>query len=65
MISIIVLLILMILLMLCQMGWLNGANMLNINGFTPSKKPLEQENMLFMNNPFDDMDYQTPMFYKM
>ena len=55
----------MILLMLCQMGWLNGANMLNINGFTPSKKPLEQENMLFMNNPFDDMDYQTPMFYKM
>lgn len=33
--------------------------------FTPSKKPMEHENSLFLNGPFDDVDYQTPVFYAM
>ena len=33
--------------------------------FTPSNLPMETENSLLNRNPFDDMDYQTPVFYKM
>ena len=32
------------------------------DGFSPSNKPLEQENTLLMMNPFDNVDYQTPVF---
>ena len=30
--------------------------------FSPSNKPLEQENTLLMNSPIDDIDYITPVF---
>ncbi len=31
--------------------------------FTPSNKPMDHENSLLMNGPFDEVDYQTPAFY--
>lgn len=31
--------------------------------FTLSKKPFEVDNSLLHRNPFDDIDYQTPVFH--
>lgn len=31
-------------------------------GFTLSQKPFEEDNSLFLRNPFDDIDYRTPVF---
>lgn len=31
--------------------------------FSLSKKPFEVENSLLNRNPFDDIDYQTPVFH--
>jgi hypothetical protein len=33
--------------------------------FTPSNKPMDHENSLFLHGPFDNVDYQTPAFYAM
>lgn len=36
----------------------------NRSGFSLSKKPMEEDNHLLLRNPFDDIDYITPVFYK-
>ena len=34
----------------------------NKDYFSPSNKPVGQENTLLMNSPIDDIDYITPVF---
>ena len=53
MILLIILLLLLILLIQCR-----GKK----DYFSPSNKPLGQENTLLMNSPIDDIDYITPVF---
>lgn len=33
------------------------------DGFSLSRKPMETDWSLLHRNPFDDMDYQTPIYY--
>lgn len=35
-----------------------------LESFSPSTKPFEADNTLMNRNPFDDVDYQTPRFYR-
>jgi hypothetical protein len=41
-----------------------ATNKSNRDGFSLSKKPFEEDNTLFLRNPFDDIDYVTPVFEK-
>jgi len=35
-----------------------------MEGMTPSTKPMEADWSLFNRNPYDDVDYQTPVFIR-
>jgi hypothetical protein len=52
----VLLIVLLVLLLAC--------NARRKDGFSLSKKPMEEDNSLLHRNPFDDVDYQTPMYYK-
>ena len=36
----------------------------SVEGMSPSTKPMETEWSLFNRNPYDDVDYQTPVFIR-
>jgi hypothetical protein len=36
-----------------------------LDGFGMSEKPMEHDNSLLMRNPWDDIDYIVPKFYKL
>jgi hypothetical protein len=56
-------LIVIILLLLCVYAQWQCGQVSN-EGFSPSTVPFSEDNTLLNRNPFDDVDYQVPMFYK-
>jgi hypothetical protein len=53
-----------IVIIVCVVGILFLIKKCSKDGFTLSRKPFEEDNSLFLNNPFDNIDYQTPVFEK-
>lgn len=54
------LVIVFVIMLLCLIScWTNKRE-----GFSLEKKPFEEDNTLFLRNPYDNIDYVTPVFEK-
>jgi hypothetical protein len=62
-----ILAILLCMLLLCYLTkgvYLTNDYSVSIEGMSPSSKPMEADWSLFNRNPYDDIDYQTPVFIR-
>ena len=63
-----ILAILLCMLLLCYLTkgvYLNtDLSLNNVEGMSPSSKPMEADWSLLNRNPYDDIDYQTPVFIR-